>query len=181
MADHLIATKDHDWDKSPRGRHPFNPNSEMQVLRLGDLSGMRRVLTNLVRIAPGKESYIPHAHAVEEEMAYILEGTGELRLGEERHPIGPGDYLGFPTDGLVHGILNTGSVPLVYLTVGERAQVEVADMPTIGKTATFRPGRITMSGPDGIEELTPEEWGARSRLHQTPDTIDPSRVDGREE
>ena len=37
-------------------------------------------------------------------------------------------------------------------------------MPSIGKTAIFRPGRITMFGDDGVEELTSEEWGARTKL-----------------
>lgn len=154
----IIPTAGLDWTRAYRGRHPFNPASEMQIVRLGDMSGMSRVFTNLVRIPPGREAWIPHAHSVEEEMAFILEGTGELVLDGARHAVGPGDYLGFPTDGVVHSIVNTGEGPLTYLTVGERARVEVADMPSIGRTAVFRPGQISMYGPGGVEELTEAEW-----------------------
>jgi uncharacterized cupin superfamily protein len=169
MADpHLIHAGQVDWAVAPRGRHPFNPASEMQMVRLGDMSGMKRVFTNLIRLPPGKESFIPHAHSAEEEMVYVLEGTGEVVLDGVRHAIGPGDYLGFPIDGVVHSVVNTGDGPLTYLSVGERARMEVADMPSIGKTAIFRPGRITMVGGGEVEELTPQDWAARTVIDQAP-------------
>lgn len=136
----------------------------MRRIGLGDQTGMRRVLTNLIRLPPGKESFIAHAHAVEEEFIFILEGSGQVTLDGVGHDVGPGDFIGFPTDGVVHGLRNTDTVDLLYLTAGERARVEVAEMPTIGKTAVFRPVRITMYGNDGIEELTEAEWAVRSRL-----------------
>ncbi|HEX5380142.1 MAG TPA: cupin domain-containing protein [Phenylobacterium sp.] len=164
MTERIIRTAGFDWSQALRGRHPLNEASEMQLVRLGDISGMRRVFTNLVRIPPGKESWIPHAHSVEEEMAFVLEGTGDVVLDGERQAIGPGDYVGFPVDGVVHSIVNTGTGPLTYLTVGERSRVEVADMPTLGKTAVFRPGGVDLYGPDGLEHLTEAEWGARMQL-----------------
>ncbi|CAN5479353.1 cupin domain-containing protein [soil metagenome] len=164
MDRHIIRTRDLDWSSLPSGRHPFNPDSEMKMARLGDQTGMKRVLTNLVRLPPGKESFIAHSHAVEEEFIFILEGAGEVTLDGEAHAVGPGDFIGFPTDGVVHGFRNTGTSDLLYLTSGERARVEIAQMPSIGKTTVFRPGRITMFGDDGVEELTPEEWGARTKL-----------------
>lgn len=138
----------------------------MRRVGLGDQTGMRRVLTNLIRLPPGKESFIAHAHAAEEEFIFVLEGSGLVTLDGDVHAVGPGDFIGFPTDGVVHGFRNTGADDLVYLTAGERARVEVAEMPSIGKTAVFRPGRISMYGEDGVEELTVAEWGARSRLVQ---------------
>ncbi|MBR7618018.1 cupin domain-containing protein [Phenylobacterium sp. 20VBR1] len=164
MDRHIIRTRDLDWSSLPSGRHPFNPDSEMKMARLGDQTGMKRVLTNLVRLPPGKESFIAHSHAVEEEFIFVLEGTGEVTLDGEAHAVGPGDFVGFPTDGVVHGFRNTGASDLLYLTAGERARVEIAEMPSIGKTTVFRPGRITMFGDGGVEELTPEEWGARTKL-----------------
>ncbi|WP_421933568.1 cupin domain-containing protein [Phenylobacterium sp.] len=165
MADpkHIVRTRDLDWAALPSGRHPFNPDSEMKMARLGDQTGMRRVLTNLVRLPPGKESFIAHSHAVEEEFIFVLEGSGQVVLDGVAHPVGVGDFVGFPTDGVVHAFRNTGTGDLLYLTAGERARVEVAEMPTIGKTAVFRPGRISLFGDDGVEELTAEEWGARTK------------------
>lgn len=160
----IIRTRDLDWSSQRSGRHPFNPASEMKLVPLGDQSGMKRVLTNLIRLPPGKESFIAHNHAVEEEFIFVLEGEGEVTLDGVAHAVGPGDFVGFPTDGTVHGFRNTGTGDLLYLTAGERARVEVADMPSIGKTALFRPGRITMFGDGDVEELTSEDWEARSRL-----------------
>lgn len=164
MDKHIIRTRDLDWSTLKSGRHPFNPDSEMKMARLGDQTGMKRVLTNLVRLPPGKESFIPHSHAVEEEFIFVLEGSGQVTLNGEAHEVGPGDFIGFPTDGVVHGLRNTGTTDLLYLTAGERARVEIAEMPSIGKTAVFRPGRITLFGDGDVEELTPEEWGARTKL-----------------
>ena len=164
MAEHIIRTREIDWSTVRASRHPFNPDSEMKMARLGDQTGMKRVLSNLVRLPPGKESFIAHSHAVEEEFIFVLEGAGEVTLDGEAHAVGPGDFVGFPTDGVVHGFRNTGTTDLLYLTAGERARMEIAQMPSIGKTAIFRPGRITMFGDDGVEELTPVEWGARTKL-----------------
>lgn len=164
MTRHVIRAADIDWERAPAGRHPFNPASEMRMVRLGDMSGLKRLGVNLIRIPPGKESFIPHAHMVEEEMAFVTQGAGEVVLDGVRHPIGPGDYVGFPTDGVVHSIVNTGDVDLVYLTVGERARVEVAVMPTIGKTIVFHDNRMTRLDHAGLDELTAEEWVAKMQL-----------------
>lgn len=164
MTRHVVRAEEIDWERAPRGRHPFNPASEMRMVRLGDMSGLKRIGANLVRIPPGKESFIPHAHLVEEEMAFVIEGAGEVVLDGVRHPIGPGDYVGFPTDGVVHSLVNTGAVDLVYLTVGERARVEVATMPTIGKTIVFHDNRMTRLDHAGLDELTAEEWVAKMQL-----------------
>ncbi|WP_332763575.1 cupin domain-containing protein [Phenylobacterium sp.] len=164
MAKHLIRAADLDWSRAFRGRHPFNPASEMSMIRVGDLSGLTRLGANLVRIPLGKESFIPHAHSMEEEMVLVISGSGEVVLDGVAQAIGPGDFVGFPTDGVVHHLVNTGEVDLIYLTVGERARVEVADMPTIGKTTVFRNNRMALFGADGVEELSAEEWFARMRI-----------------
>ncbi len=164
MGGHLVRYADLDWSRAFRGRHPFNPASEMSMIRVGNLSGLARLGANLIRIPPGKESFFPHARSVEEEMVLVISGSGEVVLDGVARAIGPGDFVGFPTDGVVHHLLNTGLVDLVYLTVGERARVEVSDMPTIGKTTVFRNDRMASFGPEGVEELSAEEWFARMRI-----------------
>lgn len=166
MADprHIVRTGGLDWSQTWRGRHPFNDASEMRLVPLGDPTGLKRLGVHLIRIPPGKESFIPHAHAVAEEFVFILEGAGEVVLDGEAHPVAPGDFVGFPTDGVVHSLRSLGPGDLLYLTGGERSPVEVAEMPTIGRTTVFRNGRMTLFGEDGVEELTEAEWMARARL-----------------
>ncbi|MFL5295872.1 MAG: cupin domain-containing protein [Phenylobacterium sp.] len=169
MADptHIVRTGGTDWSKVWRGRHPFNATSEMQLVPLGGPTGMKRVGASLIRIPPGKESFIPHAHTLSEEFAFVLEGRGEVVLDGEAHPIGPGDFVGFPTDGVVHSVRSVGPGDLVYLTAGEHtAGIEVADMPSIGKTTVFRNGRMELYDTASAEVLTTEQWMARTRIEE---------------
>jgi len=161
---HIVRTAGFDWAQAWRGRHPFNPGSEMRMVPLGGPTGLKRIGVNLIRIPPGKESFIPHAHSIEEEFVFVLEGAGEVVLDGVAHPIGPGDFVGFPIDGVVHSVVSRGPGDLVYLTAGTNGPVEVADMPSIGKTTVFRGGTITLYGRDGAETLTQAEWMARTRL-----------------
>ena len=161
---HIVRTAGFDWSQGWRGRHPFNPASEMIMLPLGRSAGMQRLGVNLIRIPPGKESFIPHAHSVQEEFVFVLEGAGEVVLDGVAHAIGPGDFVGFPTDGVVHSVVSKGPGDLLYLTGGENSRVEVADMPTIGKTTIFRNGTMTLAGADGTETLTEAEWMARTKI-----------------
>jgi len=161
---HIVRAADLDWSKARRGRHPFNPASDMRMAPLGDLTGMGRIGVHLIRIPPGKESFIPHAHSVSEEFVFILEGAGEMVLDGVGHPVGPGDFVGFPTDGVVHSLKSKGPGDLVYLTAGERVAVEVADMPSIGKTMVLRRGGMELFGEDGADRLTGAEWMARTKI-----------------
>ena len=134
------------------------------MVRLGDPAGMTQLGVHLIRIPPGKESFIPHAHSVSEEFVFILEGVGEMVLDDVGHAVGPGDFVGFPIDGVVHSLKSKGPGDLVYLTAGRRDPVEVADMPTIGKTTVFRNGVMELFGDDGAERLTGAEWMARTKI-----------------
>lgn len=63
---HIVRTGGTDWSQVWRGRHPFNPASDMRIVPLGGPSGLKRVGASLIRIPPGKESFIPHAHTLSE-------------------------------------------------------------------------------------------------------------------
>ena len=166
MADppQVLRTAALDWSKAFHGRHPFNPESEMRIERLGEPTGLKRLGVQMIRLPPGKQSFIPHAHSMEEEFVFVVEGNGEVVLDGVSHAIGPGDFIGFPTDGVVHSLVGRGPGDLVYLTAGERSRVEVADMPSIGKTAVFRDNTVTLFGEDGVERLTMAEWFERAKL-----------------
>jgi len=143
-------------------KHPMNPKSEVFVHRLSDHAGIERMHMNIARIPAGKESYLPHAHTLQEEWLFVLEGSGTAQIGDDEVEIGAGDYLGFPTDGTVHHLKNTGTQDMVVLQGGERTPREVARFPTIAKTAVFEVPKVTFYGDDGsVEERHISEWIAK--------------------
>ena len=100
---------------------------------LGDAAGLQRLGFHLLRVPPGKESFVYHSHYTEEEFIYILEGRGIAEIGDEEFEVGPGDFLGFPTPSVGHHLKNPFAEELVYLSGGERNRSEIADFPRAGK------------------------------------------------
>lgn len=113
--------------------HPWNPNSEVTGARLGLMAGLSRTGVSIVRIPPGKESFVYHAHQCEEEWIYILSGRGVAEVDGGEHEVGPGDFMGFPTPSVAHHLRNPGPDELVYLMGGEAREVEIADFPRLGR------------------------------------------------
>jgi uncharacterized cupin superfamily protein len=117
-------------------RHPLNPASEIRGTTLSRLTGLEKCGVNLIRVPPGKESFVHHVHLVDEEWMYVLSGAGELRIGDERFAVGPGDFAGFPPRTLAHHLRNTGTEELVYLSGGEAVDFGIADFPDLGLRLT---------------------------------------------
>lgn len=139
-------------------RHPLYENGECRVVPLGDMAGMTRAMMHLIRLAPGKETTPPHTHALQEEFVYILEGRGEARLGDETAEVGPGDFIGYPTDSAAHNIRNIGETDLVYLTGGERTSTEIAHFPTLGKVIHFKDGQAQILDGAGARTIPTTDW-----------------------
>jgi mannose-6-phosphate isomerase-like protein (cupin superfamily) len=62
----------------------------------------------------------PHVHTREDEFFYVLDGTFEIRVGDELHVVEPGDFAFVPR-GTVHSFRNTAARPsriLVGFTPG---------------------------------------------------------------
>jgi uncharacterized cupin superfamily protein len=113
--------------------HPWNPNSLMHGTQISRLTGLKRSAVNLVRIPPGKETFVYHSHHNEEEWIYVISGKGIARINGSEHEVAQGDFMGFPTPDVAHHLTNPFEEELVYLTCGENADVEVADFPDLGK------------------------------------------------
>jgi mannose-6-phosphate isomerase-like protein (cupin superfamily) len=63
---------------------------------------------------PPSGSTTPHFHRKTEEIYYILEGYGRMRIGEEVSEVGPGDAIAIPP-GESHQISNIGPHTLKFL------------------------------------------------------------------
>jgi uncharacterized cupin superfamily protein len=164
MADpkHLVRTQSLGPGDYFHVSHPLNPASEIRMCRLGDRAGMQRAHLSITRIPPGKESFLPHAHANQEEFVLVLEGHGVAQVGDAVVEIGPGDYLGFPCDGTVHHIRNTRETELVALMGGERTATEVSRFPTVGKVGIFAEGRVTFFDEASATVLPVSAWRAKT-------------------
>ena len=64
-------------------------------------------------VRPG-EATEEHVHPGTEEIYYLLQGRGRMRLGGEEREVGPGDGIAIPP-GSRHQIRNTGTEDLVFL------------------------------------------------------------------
>ncbi|MFQ5546655.1 MAG: cupin domain-containing protein [Woeseia sp.] len=113
--------------------HPWNPNSEITGTRMSEKAGLGRTGVSLVRIAPGKESFVYHLHHREEEWVYVLSGRGLARIDGADYDMGPGDFVAFPTPSVAHHMTNPFQDDLVYLMGGECLQHEIADFPDLDK------------------------------------------------
>lgn len=104
--------------------------------------GARKLGYNLTELPPGKSQCPFHSHREEEEMFFILEGEGELRFGERRFKLRRHDVIACPTGDarVAHQIINTGTVPLRYLSLSNRCDTEICEYPDSNKVGVYSSG-----------------------------------------
>lgn len=125
---------------------------EARIAFVGPRIGAQKLGYNITVVPPGKRAFPLHNHRVNEEMFFVLEGTGEVRIGDARHPIKQGDIIACPPGGTesAHQIVNTGSGELRYLSVSSRESPEVVDYPETGRFGML----VRETGADGKESVT---------------------------
>jgi uncharacterized cupin superfamily protein len=106
--------------------------------RIGSIStliGAQKLGYNLSVIAPSKAAFPCHSHRVNEEMFYVIEGVGELQLGDQRYPVRAGDVIACPPGdvGTAHQLRNTGDCELIFLAVSTMEYPEICEYPDSGK------------------------------------------------
>jgi mannose-6-phosphate isomerase-like protein (cupin superfamily) len=65
---------------------------------------------------PPGHAVTPHFHRETEEIYYVLEGSGEMTVGDETSEVGPGDAIFIPR-GARHTLRNTGEVAMRIVLV----------------------------------------------------------------
>jgi uncharacterized cupin superfamily protein len=117
----------------PRGEAAGRFEASMGVI--GPLIGAQKLGYNLTAVPPGKRAFPFHSHQVNEEMFLVLEGEGELRIGDARHAIRKGDIIACPPGGrdTAHQIINSGNSELRYLAVSTRLSPEICEYPDSDK------------------------------------------------
>jgi uncharacterized cupin superfamily protein len=102
---------------------------------VGTRIGAQKLGYNITAVPPGRRAFPFHNHRVNEEMFFILEGEGEVRIGDECHALRKGDFVACPPGGpeTAHQIINTGTTELKYLAVSTMQYPEICDYPDSGK------------------------------------------------
>lgn len=100
----------------------------------------------IVTLEPGKRSCPYHFHHAEEELFFVLEGSGTLRQGdengEEEIVLVAGDFAAFPPDtGIAHQFYNHTEAAFVYLAFSNRSKLDVAEYPDSDKLLVRGPRR----------------------------------------
>ncbi|HEU4658743.1 MAG TPA: cupin domain-containing protein [Capillimicrobium sp.] len=96
---------------------------------LGTAAGSVRSGLKEVWIAPGAEGHPPHCHSAEEELFVVLEGSGTLLLGDERHAVRAGSIVARPAGTEVPHAFEAGPEGLRFLAYGQRDPRDVCFYP----------------------------------------------------
>jgi uncharacterized cupin superfamily protein len=145
MSNRILNIADIELESIDAERAPKGDNAALYDIRWGEIAsrvGARKLGYSVTVVAPGKRNCPFHNHRVEEEMFYILEGTGELRLGDTRHPIRAGDVIACPPGGpeTAHQIINTGTIEMRYLCVSTMESPDICEYPDSGKYLIYAAG-----------------------------------------
>jgi len=129
--------------------------------RIGGISGKigaRKLGYNLTILPPCKRAFPRHNHRVNEEMFFILEGEGEVRIGDQRYQVKRGDVIACPPGGpdTAHQIRNlSATAELRFLAVSTRESPELAEYPDSGKIGVYAEFTHPAGGPSaGMRFLT---------------------------
>ncbi|MDZ4349451.1 MAG: cupin domain-containing protein [Xanthomonadaceae bacterium] len=107
-----------------------------QLAEIGEMLGARMLGYNLTVVPPGKAAFPAHSHYGNEEMFLILEGVGEVRIGEQIFPVRAGHVIACPTGGpeTAHQLRNTSTdTVLTYLSVSTTNYPDLVLYPDSGK------------------------------------------------
>jgi len=117
---------------------------------LGDFFGLTNFGVNLTRLAPGALSALRHAHALQDEFIYVLEGSPILVTNIGETQLHPGMCAGFKAGmGDAHQLVNRSRADVVYLEVGDRTAGDVVTYPDDDLQAKMAEGNWQFSRKDG--------------------------------
>ena len=128
--------------KGPDGS-PFGGKRQ----RVGGAVGAEKLGYSVFTVPPGKAAFPFHAHHANEEMVYIFEGDGSLRIGTDEIPVAAGMFIAFPPgDDKPHQLVNTGARELRYLCASTMEFPDITEYPDGKKIGalTCPPGGPTL-------------------------------------
>jgi mannose-6-phosphate isomerase-like protein (cupin superfamily) len=95
--------------KDARAAAAFSPEKMKKV----NLFDTERMFCDVYGLQPGQEQ-TAHAHAGSDKVYFVLDGTGDFRVGDEQRQVGSG-YAVLAPAGAGHAVRNPGPGPLMLL------------------------------------------------------------------
>lgn len=136
------------WDAAfPDDQKPPLDRFGADVAIVGQKLGAQKLGYNVTSVDPGKAAYPLHNHRVNEEMFLILEGEGELRIGNSVSRVKSGDIIACPPGGpeTAHQLRNVSTGPLKFLGISTMLDVDVVEYPNSGKVG-YRTKGVSLDG-----------------------------------
>lgn len=135
--EYIINEKDLEYLPFP-GEIPAPAKEKYEGATIGQAGmklGSQKLGYNITVLPAGKSAFPFHNHHVNEEMFYVLEGEGSVRIGSETYPIQKGDFIMCPPGGteVAHQITNTSGTELRFMAVSTKESPEIAEYPDTGK------------------------------------------------
>ncbi|KHT57723.1 hypothetical protein RJ44_14950 [Alteromonas macleodii] len=102
---------------------------------LASLVGAKKLGYRIAELEPGYRAWPFHSHHVNEEMFFVLNGIGKVRIGQFEYTIKTGDIISAPPGGAEHAhqIINNSNSTLRYLCVSTMEQPDLMEYPDSGK------------------------------------------------
>ena len=130
-------------DEAPLKHLKTGSRFELQLSDIDQQLGLTGLGAMLHVVPAGKTAWPYHRHLGKDELFFVLSGSGELRVGDRRLPIRPGDCIGAPAGGEAHQIINSSTGELRYIAFANHGRADVMEYPDSGKTAV-----VIVSGND---------------------------------
>lgn len=132
------------WDDLEAQHHELGPMNARWRTADGVRVGMSRI-----EVAPGAQSTPAHEHTAEEELFYVLSGTGMWWHDGATTAIGGGDVM-FAAPGTGAHTVIAGDEGIDVLAFGPRREIEVTHLP--------RPGVLRIGGVATVKAETRHQW-----------------------
>jgi len=118
---------------------PAADRYDARMGRVGTRIGAQQLGYNVTAVPPGKRAFPAHSHGINEEMFFVLNGTGEVHIGKDIYPLRTGDFVACPAGGVetAHQIVNTSTEELRYLAVSTMRTPEICEYPHSGKFGVY--------------------------------------------
>ena len=145
-------------DARPKGYAAPADSKQKFDARMAEVAiaiGAQKLGYNVTEIPPGFAAFPFHNHRNNEEMFFVLSGTGEVRIGSERHPLRAGDFVACPPgdQSTAHQIINTGTTDLRFLAVSTNLNPEICEYPDSAKFSVSEKQRNADGTSEGFRHV----------------------------